>query len=211
MKITKYVHSCLVVETDDRVAVFDPGSMSTPALDASKLSRLDDILITHVHGDHVYAPLVKELVAKFPNVRITSTPEVADLLKEEGINVQTTPPEGVSFFEAPHESTEPLWPGQAEEIGIHYLDQLSNPGDSHNFSETKAILALPITAPWGSAVKALNVAIELKPQYVIPVHDWHWHDQARKQMYDSFERVLSGYGITMLKPETGQTIDVQVR
>ncbi|HET8991770.1 MAG TPA: MBL fold metallo-hydrolase [Candidatus Saccharimonadales bacterium] len=207
MKITKYVHSCLLVETDDRVAIFDPGAMSYPVFDISKLTRLDDIFITHNHGDHYLLPFIKELLEKFPNTRITTTREVVDELKKEGIEASADEPEGVKFFDSPHESVAPLFP-QPEEVGIHYLNKLSHPGDSHSFKESKEILALPITAPWGSSIKALNLALELKPKHVIPIHDWHWSDEARKQMYDSYESVLGKSGIKMHKPQTGTAIEI---
>ena len=209
MKITKYVHSCLLVETSDRVALFDPGMMSEAALDVDKLTRLDDIFITHEHGDHKSIPLLKKLIAKFPAVRITSTEEVIKQLAAEGIKATTTPPDGVVFFDSPHESVKPLF-NEPQEIGIHYLDKLSHPGDSHSFHETKAILALPITAPWGSSIRALNLALELKPQHVLPIHDWHWRDEAREQTYSMFQRILGEQGITFHPLQTGQPVDIDV-
>jgi L-ascorbate metabolism protein UlaG (beta-lactamase superfamily) len=209
MKITKYVHACLLVEEDNKVAIFDPGSMSRAAFDISKLNQLDYIFITHIHQDHLDVDFVKDLVAKFPACVIDSTNEVVKMLSEQGIKAQSEPVADVTFFDAPHESVEPLFPAP-EEVGIHYLVKLSDPGDSHSFSETKEILALPITAPWGSTTKALNLAIELKPKYVIPIHDWHWNDQAREQMYDRAAQALEKEGITFFKPETGVTIDTSV-
>ncbi|HTB48605.1 MAG TPA: MBL fold metallo-hydrolase [Verrucomicrobiae bacterium] len=209
MKVTKFVHSCLLVETPSRSAVFDPGVMSESALRADSLARLDDIFITHGHSDHFSLQLVKELVAKFPNVRITSTPEVVAKLSQEGITASDQPPQGVGFFDAPHENVEPLFP-RPQEIGIHYLDVFSDPGDSHSFHETKAILALPVTAPWGSMIKALNLALELKPRHVLPVHDWHWSDTAREQTYDMLEGVLGEHDITFHKLQTGQPITIEI-
>lgn len=210
MKVTKFVHACLLVETADRVAIFDPGTMSEDALDENKLTRLDDIFITHEHADHKSIPLIKKLIAKFPTVRITSTNEVVKQLAAEGIKASATPPAGVVFFDSPHESVKPLFNHSPEEIGIHYLDKLSHPGDSHSFHETKAILALPMTAPWGSSIKALSLALELKPQHVLPIHDWHWNDQARAQSYAMFERVLGEQGITFHPLQTGQPVDINV-
>jgi L-ascorbate metabolism protein UlaG (beta-lactamase superfamily) len=210
LKITKYVHSCLLVETDDRVAIFDPGAMSQSAFNIDELNSLDDIFITHVHQDHLSIPFVKDLVGKFPNVRITGTKEVVDALQAEGIRAHTEESEGAVFFDSPHENVLPLIDLQPEEIGIHYLDKFSHPGDSHSFSETKEILALPITAPWGSAVTGLNKAIELKPKYVIPIHDWHWSEQAQSQMYGMFEAALAKNDIVFFKPETGKAIDISV-
>ncbi|MFI5270738.1 MAG: MBL fold metallo-hydrolase, partial [Candidatus Saccharimonadales bacterium] len=84
MKITKYVHSCLLVESGDRIALFDPGVMSSDALNIDSISKLDDIFITHIHADHLDINFVKRLVNKFPDVRITSTSQVVEHLKEVG-------------------------------------------------------------------------------------------------------------------------------
>lgn len=211
MKVTKFVHSCLLVETPGRTAIFDPGSMSLDALGTAipSLSRLDDIFITHVHQDHCSPELIKQLVAKFPDARITGTAEVVAVLAEAGIKASDQPPEGVSFFEAPHEKLHP--PVSApQNVGIHYLDLLSDPGDSHSFHETKAILALPMTAPWGSNVRALNLALELKPRFVLPIHDWHWRDEAREGTYNMFEQRLGEQGIKFFKLQTGKPVEVEV-
>lgn len=209
LKITKFVHSCLVVETADRVALFDPGVMSLEALSSHSFDRLDDIFITHSHGDHMDAGYIKQLIGKFPTVRITSTQEVVDALVKEGIKATTTPPAGVVFFESPHENVKPMFP-QPQNIGIHYLDVLTDPGDSHSFHETKAILALPVTAPWGATNRAINLALELKPKHVLPVHDWHWNDQARASTYDLFERILGEQGITFHKLATGMPVEIDI-
>ena len=210
MKITKFIHSCLLVETPGRVALFDPGVMSAEALMVDQIDRLDDIFITHIHADHFDEELIKKLVEKFSDVRITSTPEVVTLLQEAGISASDKAPEGVVFFDSPHEKVQPLIPQQPQEIGIHYLDVLSDPGDSHSFHETKAILALPMTAPWGSTIRALSVALELKPQHVLPIHDWHWSEAARQQMYGAYERILGENGITFHKLQTGEPITIDI-
>lgn len=209
MQITKFVQSCLLVETEDRVGLFDPGMMSQEALPVDQLDRLDDIIITHQHPDHFSIDIVKELAQRFPGVLITAPSEVVALLGREGITATDLPSPGLEFFDSPHENGAALFL-QPQEIGVHYLDQLSHPGDSHSFTETKAILALPITAPWGSSVAALNLALELKPQYIIPIHDWHWRDEARQQMYEKFETILAEQAITFLKPSTGQPLNIDI-
>lgn len=208
-KITKFVHSCLLVETPERVALFDPGMMSTSSINLDSLTKLDDIFITHSHGDHLDTDFIKKLVAKFPNARITTTPEVVEQLSKDGIKASSDPPEGAVFFDSPHESVEPLFPSP-QEIGIHYLDSLSHPGDSHSFHETKAILALPVTAPWGATTKGVNLALELKPKHVLPIHDWHWSDDAQAGMYDIIEAVLAKQGITFHKLKTGEPVEIEI-
>ena len=210
MKITKLVHSCLLVEMPEpvnRTALFDPGAMST--VDVGSLEHLDDIVITHGHGDHMDAELIKKLVAKFPEVRVLGPNDVVRQLQGEGLDASTEPPEGMELFDSPHESVAPLWP-QPDEIGVHYLGKLSHPGDSHSFTETKEILALPVTAPWGSNIAAINLGIKLKPKYIIPIHDWHWSDAAREGSYDNMEPVFAKEGITFIKAVNGEpfTLDV---
>jgi L-ascorbate metabolism protein UlaG (beta-lactamase superfamily) len=208
MKITKFVHSCLLVEMPapvNRTALFDPGNMSVAALSVDSLEFLDDIFITHGHPDHMDAGLIKKLVAKFPDVRITAPPDAVEQLKAEGILASTEVPEGVNLFEAPHEKTYPMFP-PPDEYGYHYLDKLSHPGDSHSFGETKAILALPVTAPWGATVTAVNLALGLKPRYIVPIHDWHYRDEARESTYDRLEQIFGAEGITFSKMETGKPV-----
>jgi L-ascorbate metabolism protein UlaG (beta-lactamase superfamily) len=211
VNITKFVHACLLVEMSDRTAVFDPGTMSEAALDVSKLEWLDDIFITHNHGDHLSIPLVKQMVEKFPKVRITAPAEVVEHLKAQDIQAQTEAPEGVAFFDSPHEPIKPYIDAEPpQEIGVHYLDMLSHPGDSHSFHETKAILALPVQAPWGSTVNAVRLALELKPKFILPIHDWHWSDAARAQTYDHLEEVFKQAGMTFYKMQTGVPITIDI-
>lgn len=209
MTITKFVHSCLLVEHDGRTALFDPGVMSTPHLDINSLNKLDDIFITHIHSDHFDEAFIRQLVEKFPQVRITSTPEVVGKLEASGIVASAAASEGASLFEAPHEKVAPVFP-QPENIGIHYLDLLTDPGDSHSFKETKAVLAMPITAPWGAFIKAVTLAQELKPKHVLPIHDWHWSDEARQGSYALAEEILGQQGIAFHKLQTGQPVELAV-
>lgn len=213
MKITKYTHSCLLVEMPEpvnRTVLFDPGSFST--IDVDKLEFLDDIFITHDHGDHMDPELIKQLQAKFPNVRIVAPNDARQQLTQAGIsNVTSDAPEDVRFFDAPHEKIRPYFPVEPpEELGYHYLDMLSDPGDSHSFSETMPILALPVTAPWGDVVDAAALALELKPKYVLPVHDWHWRDEARESMYNTLEQRFSEAGITFLKLVDGEPVVINL-
>lgn len=217
MKITKFIHSCLLVEMPEpvnRTILFDPGVMSEVALDVSKLEFLDDIVITHIHPDHLSMPLMKQLYGKFPSVHITAPTEVVKLLMSEGMQSTDQPSPGIAFFDSPHEQVAPYFQeNPPEQIGVHYLDLLSDPGDSHSFGESKAILALPVQAPWGStngAVKAA-LALESRPKHIIPIHDWHWSDAARQAAYVALEKRFAEEGITFHKMETGKSIVIDAQ
>lgn len=209
MNITKFVHSCLLVETPGRTAIFDPGQFSWEAglCDASKLSRLDDIFITHEHFDHCWMPFIKVLVAKFPEVRITGPQAVVNKLAEENIRAVITTPEGVELLATDHEPLEPL--GTApQHTGFHYLGKLTHGGDSHHITETKEVLALAATAPWGALTRAAALGAELKPKVIIPIHDWHWNDTARAQAYDRLEVFFKEHDIRFIKPVNGEAFKI---
>lgn len=208
MKITKFIHACLLVELDGRVALFDPGNYSQAALNVDSLTKLDDIFITHEHGDHFSLPLIQTLVQKFPAVRITTTKSVVNKLAGQRLRATNQPSKDVTFFTSPHESIAPLIPTPPEQIGFHYLGKFSHPGDSHSFEETKAILAMPVSAPWGSSAQAIKVALELKPRYILPIHDWHWHDEARALMYTRFEQIFADNNIQFFSLKTGQPVEI---
>jgi L-ascorbate metabolism protein UlaG (beta-lactamase superfamily) len=209
MKITKLVHSCLLVEQPDRTALFDPGTMSEDAVNVDSLAFLDDIIITHSHQDHFSIDLIKALVKKFPAVRITAPSDVVKQLTDAGITASDQPSEGIVFFEAPHEIVDPMFPTPPE-FGIHYLDRLTHPGDSHSFTETKKILALPVTAPWGTTVKAVDLGLTLKPKYIIPIHDWHWQAAAQEQTYNRLEQLFKEANITFIKAKNGEPFVLDV-
>jgi len=212
MKITKFEHSCLLVEMPapvNRTALFDPGEYSTYQVEA--LEFLDDVIITHGHADHFVIDNIKALVAKFPQLRITAPPEVVNQLKDQGIAASSEESDGLVFFDSPHEIIRPFYPYDPPgEIGVHYLDALTHPGDSHSFTETKAILALPVQAPWGSPNNAVKLGLELKPKYILPIHDWHWRQEAKRGNYAQLEQVFKEQGITFLPLQNGVPVVIDL-
>ena len=49
MRLTRWSHSCVVLEAEGRKLVIDPGGWSEPRA----LNGVDAVLVTHEHGDHV--------------------------------------------------------------------------------------------------------------------------------------------------------------
>jgi hypothetical protein len=133
------------------------------------------------------------------------------LLAAEGITASDQPSPGIVFFDSPHAEIRPFFASDPpDELGVHYLDMLSDPGDGHDFHESKAILALPVQAPWGSTRRAVELALELRPQHILPIHDWHWSDAARRSSYDKMEQLFAEHDITFHKLETGQPVVIEL-
>ena len=180
MKITRFGHSCVLVEVlqpERRVALFDPGVWSAVPID--QLDQLDEIYVTHEHADHCDVGLLLALRQKFPGVQIITTSDVATELKNHNVAATDMPSANSRFFASNHAIIAPFGGEPPQQIGVHYLESFTHPGDSLQIRETCAVLALPLTAPWGATRDALGLALELKPRFVVPVHDWFWHDEAR--------------------------------
>ncbi len=208
MKITKYLHSCLLVEENNTVVLIDPGIFTYNAkiLDINKLQKLHCLLITHSHFDHFHLPLVKELLAKFPQMQIFTNKDVMDILSKENITASI---QGNDFIEQTFTQHEKIWGADVPmNTQFDLFERLSHPGDSLSFEYTKDILALPITAPWGSTTWAIEVAEKLKPRVIIPIHDWQWKDKVRTDMYDRLEEYFKGLEIDFKKPQDGVMIEV---
>jgi L-ascorbate metabolism protein UlaG (beta-lactamase superfamily) len=208
MKITKYLHACIVVEDQNMTFLFDPGvfTYNAQALDLSRIAKLDYLLITHEHADHFHLPFIKEIVAKFPQVKIVTNKAIVELLQKENIQASSQKDEVVQLDTVDHEK---LWDLKTpEHVVIHVLNKFTHAGDSLHFSKTHDVLALPITAPWGSTTEAVNKALSLKPKVIIPVHDWMWKDEIRKGMYQRLTEFFPTYGIQFKGLETGEPLQV---
>jgi L-ascorbate metabolism protein UlaG (beta-lactamase superfamily) len=207
MKITKFVHACLLIETADKAVLFDPGNYSyeSGTIDIAKLPALDYVAITHEHADHCYLPFIEALVQHSPGLTIVTNQKVAALIEGKvNSRIIVEPEANFEFFASPHESL-PTGPAP-ENVGIHFAGTITHPGDSHSFNETKEVLAMPMTAPWGSMSAAIEKIIALKPRVVIPIHDWHWRPEALSGMYERFREMLATKGIDFKIPVDGEPI-----
>lgn len=209
MKISKYVHSCLLVEDNGKTVLIDPGeySYSAKALDIGSVDQLDAIVITHEHPDHFHLPFVKEVLDKFPSVQIYTNDSIVEILKKENIEARTSGDEIVQLTQAPHEHVFGV-PQMPQNILTKVFGKLTHPGDSEQYSLETEALALPVQAPWTSVTKAVERAVQLKPKVIIPIHDWHWNDQAREGLYTRFAKYFADNGIDFKPLKTGEVVEV---
>lgn len=208
MKVTKFVHSCLLIEEGELKILVDPGeySFTEKALEIEKLPSLDYILITHEHADHMYISGIKQILEEFPKVKIITNPSAGEVLKKEGIEVSQELPDFIKIKEVPHE--EIPFGAVPENFQFDFFNKLTDPGDSHSFTGSLEILALPIQAPWGSTTQAVAAALKVKPKIIIPIHDWHWNDNAREGMYKRLEDFFTGQGIKFIPLKTGEPVEL---
>lgn len=208
MKVTKFVHSCLLVEDSGKTFLFDPGNYTDQAniLNLKSINKLDYLLITHEHPDHMYLPLVKKISERFPAVSIITNPSAQLVLKNEGIEISNEVPDFIKMEKIPHEKV--FGVEVPENVKFTLNNILTHPGDSFSFSQTSKILALPVQAPWGSLTEAVELATKLKPEIILPIHDWHWRDEARIILYKTLTDYFKSLGIRFVSLGTGVSVEL---
>jgi L-ascorbate metabolism protein UlaG (beta-lactamase superfamily) len=84
LEITWLGHSTIVVETQGRRIMIDPWVMNNPACpdEHKKVGRLDAILITHAHFDHIDDAVE---IASSTNAPVVSIPETSHWLGSKGL------------------------------------------------------------------------------------------------------------------------------
>ena len=177
MKIKKLGHCCLVVETNGKRIMIDPGSSTME--DQEKEKNIDLILITHEHSEHFNLESLKKILANNPNAVIVTNDGVGKLLKEAGINYEVLKNHtakdfsGVEIeaYDCKHEEVFQDF-GQALNTAFFIDKRLFYPGDSlFNPGKPIEILALPIAGSWNTIKGAIKYAEELNPKICFPVHD----------------------------------------
>lgn len=199
-----------MIEEAEKTILIDPGNFSYEenALDLNKLTKLDYLLITHQHPDHMHLPFVKELVAKFPEAKILTNQDVMDILRHENILATNESDESITVTPVPHERI--FDNPTPQNVMFEILGKLTHPGDSMSFTTNTEILALPLLGPSWMITQAVEKALEIKPKYVLPIHDWHWKDDVRKTYYHRLETFFTKHDIQFYGLETEEVKEITV-
>ncbi len=201
MKITKYIHACLLIENDFDKILFDPGLFTfiEGKVKPSQFKDLSAVILTHCHPDHIDDDSLKKIIENNGGAKIFANAEIREKLAVKNITVETfetgTREVGgfkIEAFDAPHEKI------LADEIpqNTAYVlnDVLVHPGDSLSenvlkFARTK-ILALPMMAPWETEPQAFKFAKRMSPEFVVPIHDGYVKDFFLESRYLAMQKFL---------------------
>jgi L-ascorbate metabolism protein UlaG (beta-lactamase superfamily) len=165
VELTKYSHSCVVLDGGDGRVVIDPGVWS----EHESLDEAAAVLITHEHADHIDAD---RLAATGLPVHAPSS--VAALLPVQEVRPGDT-------FEVCGLSVQVLGGEHAEVYGgqpgcpnVGYLvdGALYHPGDAFHVPDVDVdTLLLPVAAPWLKTAEAIDFARAVRPRRAVPIHD----------------------------------------
>jgi L-ascorbate metabolism protein UlaG (beta-lactamase superfamily) len=181
MRITKFGHACVRLETDGHVIVVDPGAFSEP----ESVDGATAVLITHEHADHYSAD----------NLRLTDAPihtiaAVAEQIRKDAPDVA----ERVQVI-APGSQFDPGVPTTAvgEQHAIIHADipridnsgylfeiegtRIFHPGDALTLPGSDVdLLLLPVSAPWLKIGECIDFARGVGAPRSVAIHDKIYSD-----------------------------------
>ena len=173
MHITRYGHSCLLVEDGDARLLLDPGVFSSGF---EELRGLTAVLVTHQHADHLDVERLRRLLDANPeaplHVDAGSAGQLADLphtvvhhgdLLDLGTAVQVVG--------AQHAVIHPDIP-RIPNVGYLVGGRFFTPGDALTVPDADVeVLGLPTAAPWLKLSEAVDLLRVVHPRVAFPVHD----------------------------------------
>jgi L-ascorbate metabolism protein UlaG (beta-lactamase superfamily) len=205
MKITKYLHSCLVFELDSYKLLFDPGkfSFAEGEVTPDMFADVDAIIITHNHPDHLDVGILKTIIS-LSNAPVYTNKQVAEQIEKEGIantvwedGVYNLGPFKLEAITVVHEliMDNPL----PQMTGFIINDKVLHPVDSMEDKLLKyksiELLLMVTMAPFANELRISGFADKLQPKQILPVHDGYAKEFFIKQRYEAYTKHFDQQGI----------------
>ncbi len=179
MKITRFGHAAVLVEISGSRILVDPGVFSRDS--AFALGRLDAIVVTHRHPDHIDPIRGAGLLTLNPNATLLCDPETA---ATEGFGTWTANCEGlvtvvngatVTGVGSQHAVIVPALPRVAN-VGV-LISAPGEPtlflaGDTYEYVPHEVdVLGVSLAAPWAKISETIEFVQRVAPKVMFPVHD----------------------------------------
>lgn len=211
MRITKFGHACVRVETGVHTIVIDPGGFTEPeALDGATA-----VLITHEHADHYSASHLRRTDAAIHTIGAVASkireeaPEVAERVTviERGQRFDPGVPTRVvgDRHAVIHPEMQPF-----DNSG--YLLEVEgttifHPGDSLTRPDTDVdLLLLPVSAPWLKISECIDFARDVGAPRSLAIHDMIYSEAGLQIADGHLSRMLGERDQTYLRVHPGEEV-----
>ncbi len=212
MKLTKYEHSCLIIEKAGSTLVIDPGSFTMPLADVADVVG---IVITHEHADHWTPEQLARLLDRNPEARILGPAGVAAASTEATVEVVAAGDEvevgpfTLRFFGEKHAVIHESIP-VVDNVGVLVEETLYYAGDSYTVPEGIDVdtLAAPAGAPWLKVGEVMDYVLAVKPKRVFPVHEAPLSQIGRNMVKVRLEWAAQQGGGELFVLEAGESSEI---
>lgn len=209
MRLIKFEHACVRLESDRGVLVIDPGVFS----DAAAIDGADAILVTHEHADHINVDPIVAAVSQRTDLRVYTDAAVAPMLDAVAGSVIAVAP-GQQFeaagyqvqtFGGTHAQIHPDVPLVAN-LAFLIDGLVYHPGDSLVVPDaTVDTLLVPVSGPWLKTSEAIDFARAVAPRRAVAIHDGLYNDFGlglvdnlfRRLGHTEFHRLTAGDELTV--------------
>ena len=210
MKVTKYEHATLVITSNDKQLVLDPGVFLTPPDFANTVA----IVITHEHADHWTEQNLGLILEKSPDAKIYAPQGVATAASgfqitvvKEGDIIEVDP-FTLEFFGEKHAVIHESIP-VPDNVGVLVNDELYYAGDSYTApGRSVGTLAAPIGAPWLKIGEAIDFILEVKPKRAFYIHDMTLSAAGKSMASDRLKWATEQNGGEYRPLEVGDSLDL---
>jgi L-ascorbate metabolism protein UlaG (beta-lactamase superfamily) len=213
MRLTKFGHSCLLVEEGRARILLDPGTMSDGF---EELEGLTAVLFTHQHGDHLDAERLRGVLDRNRGVRVVSDQGSAELLGEAGVDVEVVNDGdefevagvGVRVAGRDHAIIHPDIPVVLN-VGYLVAGRLFHPGDAFTLpGQDVDVLAVPAGAPWLKVSEAIEYLRQVRPLVAVPVHEKVLSAAGMSIHYRQLEQLGAADGTTFQSIDDGKPVEL---
>jgi L-ascorbate metabolism protein UlaG (beta-lactamase superfamily) len=219
MKITKYIHSCLVFELNGHKLLFDPGNFTFAEglISPDVFTDVNSIIITHIHPDHLDTENLKKIV-ELSNATVYTNSQVGAAIQKEGLQFELME-EGVFNIgpfklEAIPVVHEPLLDSPTPQMtGFIINDKVLHPVDSMEPKLTEyrdiELLIMVTMAPFTNELKIADFADKISPKQILPVHDGYAKPFFVRQRFENYAKHFEKLGVkfnNLYKPGDSITI-----
>lgn len=205
MKISKYLHSCLVFEEQGYKLLIDPGkfTFAEGIIKPEQFADVNSIIVTHIHPDHLDIDNLRT-IAQLSGASILANKQVGEKLTEANIpfellcnGTQQLGAFKIEAFTVVHELIldNPL----PQMTGLLINDKVLHPVDSLDDALLKyegvEVLIMVTMAPFATEPRIAAFADKLRPKQILPVHDGYAKEFFIKQRYEAYNKHFDKLGI----------------
>jgi L-ascorbate metabolism protein UlaG (beta-lactamase superfamily) len=211
MRITKFGHACVRLETGSHTIVLDPGGFTEPeAVDGATA-----VLITHEHADHYSADHLRRTDAPIHTIGAVAAkiredaPEIAERVTVVEPGQEIDPGVPTRVVGEKHAIIHPEM--QHFDNSGYLLDveglRIFHPGDSLTLPEADVdLLLLPVSAPWLKISECIDFARDVGAPRSLAIHDKIYSDVALTMADGHLNRMLGERAQTFVRLQPGEDL-----